>query len=141
MKQPTVLLLGLLTVFGCTQAYAQDPFTPDQKLEPTISMMSAADVAFVADPPAKRMAEFRRSLLTAAEQSFRDGDLTRAELVRIRLTTLNPKTCAKLHQCCCEQMVCEGRVQSGMVAAIDWSKALAILKELIPVILQIISLF
>ena len=129
--------LGSLLAASLVASYAiaQDPFKPSA---PTVDVV-ASDSAFLADPGTKSLGEFRKHLLATAEQSCKSGEITRGELFKLRMATLSPKVLTKMHQAVAEQVVSDGKVANAK--SIDWSKVIDIIKELLPVILQIIALF
>lgn len=92
-----------------------------------------------AETTAKRAQSFRRELLKAAEQGVREGDISRLDMLRLRLVSLNPAQLDRIHQAVSEQAVADGRAMS--VQAIDWSQLADFIKEILPLILQLISLF
>lgn len=97
-----------------------------------------ASAPVYSDPSTENLSKFRLSLLKAAEQEFKSGGLSRGDLWRLRLTSLNPIALKKMHRCCAEQAMADGKIKS--YAAIDWDALLALIKELIPIILELIKL-
>lgn len=83
--------------------------------------------------------QFRRVLIKAAEQSFREGELSRVDLLRLRVASLSPTKLQQMQTACAEQAVQEGKAVS--IAAIDWEKLAAFIKEILPVIIEIVKLF
>lgn len=83
--------------------------------------------------------QFRRVLIKAAEQSFREGELSRVDLLRLRVASLSPAKLQQMQTACAEQAVQEGKAVS--IAAIDWEKLAAFIKEILPVIIEIVKLF
>ena len=143
LRVPSALTLFFLasalsiTLFGFSAsiAFADDPFKPD--VLPPVPTVSES--AFLADPPASKLSAFRKVLISEAEKSCKAGEISRMELFKLRIATLNPKVLKSVHQACCEHAVSEGKATSA--AAIDWMKIVDVIKELLPIILQIISLF
>lgn len=86
------------------------------------------------------MSNFRDSLLKSAADAFESGEISRQDLRRIRLASAFPRLCSSI-----EKAVSETAHQEGMVAdavgAIDWAKLLDFIKQLIPLILELIKLF
>jgi hypothetical protein len=91
------------------------------------------------EPTATSLVGFRKALISTAEQAVKSGEISRVELFKLRVATMNPKVLKQMHQACAEQVLSDGKAKS--FSAIDWSKLIEIIKELLPVILQIISLF
>lgn len=85
---------------------------------------------------------FRRTLIQAAEEAQAAGEITRGELFRLRFASLRPQVAAQIEKCCAEQAASEGVLPAGSnVSAFDWTQLLAFIKELLPLILQLISIF
>ena len=84
---------------------------------------------------------FREVLIEAAEQARDEGSITQRELRVIRFATLFPHVLAKVQSAVATTAKEEGTLAASDMAAIDWSAILAFIKELIPLILQLIKLF
>ncbi len=84
---------------------------------------------------------FRKALIAAAEDSQRAGEITRRELLSIRIASLNPRALERMRLAAEEQLAADKGIPVTGLGEIDWNQLLAFLKELIPVIIQIISLF
>jgi hypothetical protein len=82
------------------------------------------------------MISFRSELLKAAIEAHNEGTLSRADLVRLRFATLLPNVLSKVHDCCAEQAMADGKITS--VQGIDWAGLASFLKEILPIILPII---
>jgi hypothetical protein len=87
---------------------------------------------------------FRRTLLAAAQQAQADGQITRWELFRVR--TVSALMPAKLRQA--QDVVMDNAVAAGLMGdgdgdaeGFDWTALLNFIKELLPIILQIIAIF
>lgn len=113
---------------GC-QACAQETPLPSFS-EPTVML---------GEPTTTSLVSFRKALISTAEQAVKSGEISRVELFKLRVATMNQKVLKQMHQACAEQVLSDGKAKS--FSAIDWSKLIEIIKELLPVILQIISLF
>ena len=87
---------------------------------------------------------FRRALLAAATQARNEGQINGWELFRIRtVSALYPGKLREaqdvvMDQACAAGLMGEG---AGDVEAFDWMALLDFIKELLPVILQIVALF
>jgi len=86
---------------------------------------------------------FRQTMLEAARKARSSGELERGEYVRIWLASLNPKNVEK-----CQQFVEDEAAAAGVslpksngADAPDWTSILEFIKTLLPLILQLISLF
>ncbi len=97
----------------------------------------AVSVASVSASASKT--SFRKALLKAAEDANREGTITRAELLKLRVVTLVPSVSNNLQQAVAEQAVMDG--QAASIQAIDWEGLAEFLKTIMPLILQLIDLF
>ncbi len=95
--------------------------------------------AVMGEPSAKSLKEFRAAVIKAGEQAVKSGELSRLDLMRLRLATMSPKVLEKMHQAASEQILSDGLAAS--YSAIDWSQLLAFIKEILPIILELIKLF
>jgi hypothetical protein len=122
-----VMIFGvLLAVAGCSNCFSQD--------------LTAEPIAIqLGEPTSKSLVSFRKSLISSAEKSCKAGELSRADLFRIRIGSLHKPTLEKMHQACAEQILADG--QAASYGAIDWEKLAAFLKEMLPIILELIKLF
>lgn len=83
---------------------------------------------------------FRSSLLDAAEQAARAGEIDRRDVFRLRLATSLPRVLDRLEHECCQHAQASGLAAANQsAAAIDWTNLISFLKELLPVILEIIK--
>ncbi len=73
---------------------------------------------------------FRKALLSAAEDANREGTITRAELLKLRVVTLVPSVSNSLQQAVAEQAVMDG--QAASIQAIDWNGLAEFLKTIMP---------
>jgi len=123
----TATIAGLLTIAEVGKTTAQ-----------SLSVVESA-TAVMGEPSAKSLKSFRDSLLKAAGQSVKDGEISRMDLMRLRIASMSPKVLERMHQAASEQLLSEGMAAS--FGAIDWSQLLAFIKEIIPIILELIKLF
>lgn len=122
---------------GFQPAIAQEPFKPQPDTPAVVS--DAAMASFYADPGQAKLSAFRKTLLDTADKACKSGEISRAEVFKLRIATLNQKVLKQMHQAVAEHAVAEGVAASP--TAIDWSKVAEIIKQLLPVILELISLF
>lgn len=122
------IVLLLLVAFVANNIPAQDP-----------APLPEIKTVLMGEPTTKSLADFRKTLMTSAEQAYKEGEMTRVEVFKLRVATMNPKVLRAMHQATAEHVLSEGKAKS--FSAIDWTKLVEIIKELLPVILQIISLF
>lgn len=86
------------------------------------------------------MSNFRDALLTAADQAARAGEIDRLDVFHLRLATSLPRVRKQLETECCQHAVASGLAAANQSsAAIDWNNLVPFLKELLPVILEIIK--
>jgi len=121
------LLLTLVLLAGCSNCLGQDELVAD------------SPVVQLGEPTAKSLASFRKTLIASAEKSCKAGELTRADLFRIRIASMHKPTLEKMHQACAEQALSDGMAAS--YGALDWEKLLAMFKAWLPIILELIKLF
>jgi hypothetical protein len=91
------------------------------------------------EPTAQSLGSFRKTLIASAEKSCKAGEMSRADLFRIRIGSMHKPTLEKMHQACAEQVLSDG--QAASYGAIDWTKLAAFIKEMLPIILELIKLF
>jgi hypothetical protein len=136
MKFPKVLLCALALVvmlcsFGVVMAQEAEP-TPAPKTD-VVQKVSEN--------------KFRRVLLKAAQQAAAKKEISRADVVRLRVASLSPAFLAQAEKLAVVQMAFsgdevptddEGKIETGKI---DWDALLAFIEKLIPLILQLIDLF
>ena len=89
---------------------------------------------------------FKSTLAAAADQAFQAGEISRWELARIRLAiTFRPRVLAEVQGCVIDEACRAGKMapQSAEAAeadGFDWAALLEFIKQLLPLILQIISI-
>lgn len=127
------LLIGLVTQ---SVAISQD----------SLSDTTASPSIVLGEPTEQSLAAFKTAILTQAREIANDKSLSikerveaRRNVLRLTLLTRNKATLEKMHQACAEQVLADGAAQS--YGAIDWTKLAAFLKEMIPIILELIKLF
>lgn len=123
--RPFFLVL-VLAVAGCSNCFGQDLIA-----EPVVVQLG--------EPTSKSLVSFRKSLISSAEKSCKAGELSRADLFRIRIASMHKPTLEKMHQACAEQVLADG--QAASYGAIDWDKLLTLFKEWLPILLELIKLF
>lgn len=86
---------------------------------------------------------FRRALLAAAQQAREEGRINGWEMFRIRTASaLQPGRLREAQDAVADQACAAGLMSDGDDAeAFDWAALLDFIKELLPVILQIIAMF
>jgi hypothetical protein len=87
---------------------------------------------------------FRRALLSAASQARDEGKITGWELFRIRtVAALVPGKLREAQDTVMDQACASGLMSDGAgdAEAFDWAALLDFIKELLPIILQIIAIF
>jgi hypothetical protein len=100
----------------------------------------AVEVAPVyGEPSQQELSKFRRELLKVAEQEVKAGNLSRFNMIRLRIAANSQFGIKLLHQCCAEQAFADGQIKS--YSEIKWDQLLELFKELIPIILELIKVF
>lgn len=129
-----VLVVGLLL-----SGALMSPMSVTKAVNADDSFVSAAVEPVLGEPTPQNLSGFRKNLVKAAEQSFSDKEISRLDLFRIRVASMNPAVLRKMHQACAEQVLSEKKVAS--YGALDWDKLLAFIKEILPIILELIKMF
>lgn len=109
------------------------------KAQDSLSDTVVASSVAMGEPTAQSLQSFRKTLLASAESAVKAKEMSRLDLFRLRIATMNKATLEKMHQACAEQVLSDGQAQS--YGAIDWSKLLAAFKEFLPILLELIKLF
>jgi hypothetical protein len=90
-------------------------------------------------------AGFRHALLKAAQEEHKAGRLTGWELYRVRLiSALRPRKLREAQDAVADQAYAAGYMAAasdGDADGFDWAALLDFIKELLPIILQIIAMF
>lgn len=94
---------------------------------------------------------FHKSVLKAGAKRVRAGEMTRAELFRLRVAMLSPSFRERAEDLAVIQLSASGQAgdanvpvnDDGLVerASINWDGILAFIEKLIPLILQLIQIF
>ena len=91
---------------------------------------------------------FHRNVVKAAMELHKKGEIKRSQLLRLRICMLSPAFRQSAEELAITQMVFSGAEgvpmsSDGVVdrSQIDWDKLLEFLEKLVPIILQIISIF
>ncbi len=118
-----------------------DPFAPSDPPAVVTPQVSNAVAEAFADPGPLKLAQFRKALLDSAEDACRNKEITRSQLRTLRLATLNKHFLLKAHQGIAEEVIADSNGAIADATKIDWPKVLDTLKQWLPTILQILSLF
>lgn len=86
----------------------------------------------------KAQKSFRDALLEAAAKAAEEGTISQQDLRRIRILSHFPAAMRKAEQIVKSNADAEGHLSVG---APDWSALLGFIKELVPLILELIKLF
>lgn len=115
------ILLSLLLVATTCNAFAQEP--------PYMAVEEAQ--------PAQ-LQEFRKALLTASGEAYKAGEISRLDVFKIRIASLNKTSLQKMQMAVAEQAVFEGKATPS---TLDWSTLVFFIKDILPLILELIKLF
>lgn len=137
-----VLCMGLLAASPAADQASWGTTTP-AVVPATPNMAAAAAAEVMAKAPAATKS-FRKTLGDAAVQAYRDGQITRWDLARIRLAMLARPHAIDEAQACVTEEACAAGVMPMAAAgdgAFDWSKIISFIISKLPDILAIIKLF
>jgi hypothetical protein len=90
---------------------------------------------------------FKTALANAAEQACSTGEITRWELARIRLViTFRPRALAEVQGCVIDEGCKAGKIlpqaaEAAQSDGFDWNALLEFIRNLLPLILEIIKIF
>lgn len=141
MKRFLICLLTLFLIIGCTsQADCQsvDPLAGEPSLAAGPDVVEAGSDSF------------HRGVIRAAMQLRERGELSRREVLRLRVAMLSPAFRAKAKELAIVQMTFSGEESAqapigsdGTIdqAAIDWDGLADFIERLIPLILQLLEIF
>lgn len=140
MKMGTWFVLMVLVLFSV--AYSEDSTSVNWTAAPAVAAVEPG--AASADPAATLVTAsptFKKAVVKAAEESFRKGDINRWDLAKIRLCPA--RRLAEAQSCVTDEAVRAGVMKPADVANanFDWSALLAFIEKLLPLILQLISIF
>lgn len=131
---------SIVTSVGVTVAQVKasgvcDCCCPDCKCNQASAVSSEAKTFGAFGGPRR---DFKKSLLEAAKQAESDGDISAQDYRKLSFALRIPGVAAKM-----EAAMTDHAIESGVAKAgqIDWGKLLSFIKEMIPVILQLIQLF
>ena len=130
---PLFMVAGLGTGFAVVTA--QDPL-------PAVSVSEA--VPELQPASEKSLKAFRKELLQQAQMACDRGEISQKDVRRLRAATFFSKACCeRLHGYVSEEIITQSKgVTSSQVAvAADWSKWAEIIKTLLPVLLELLSMF
>jgi hypothetical protein len=131
----------------CTVASAQ------VRIVQTTEVQQSAPVASVASPKQEpqevKRSDFSKEVVKAAVAAQRKGEISRLELVRLRVAMISPAFRAKVEDLAVVQIAASGEEggfsvdEDGNIIreTIDWDGLAAFLEKLIPLILMLIKAF
>lgn len=137
-----LLVVVSFVVLAACALVASEPPAPAPDWSARFVAAQAAETPIVAAPAS---ASFRKTLSAAAERAYRDKQISRWDLARIRMAILmRPAAIAEAQACVLEDACQAGMIPvgaAGDVAAVDWSKILSFVISKLPDIIAIIKLF
>ena len=138
------LAAGLFCGFVIVQAAESAAWQSPAVSTPPGAYAAQANAAATATKPAAATKSFKSTLNAAASQAYKEGTITRWQLARVRMAiAFRADAMAEAQACCLDQAVNDGLMRSPADADLDgfdWTQLLAFIKELLPLILQIISI-
>jgi hypothetical protein len=133
-----IVLLLLSVCLTVSPAYGQDGGSASLKNTDSFSNVTEVEA----------QTGFHRNVVKAAMALHKKGEMKRGQLLRLRICMLSPAFRKSAEELAITQMVFSGAEGVPMSAdgvvdrsQIDWDKLLEFLEKLIPIILQIISIF
>lgn len=114
-------------------------FTSCMPTQPAIAQAPPEAAQAIGEPTYESLSSFRKQALKMAQEEVAAGRMPRTQLFALRIATMNKGNLERMHQAVAEQVLADGKAAS--YSAIDWSKLGEILKEMLPVILQLLKLF
>lgn len=138
------LALGPVAAQVAPQAPPVVNWSVEARPVPTLATVLVPTTATEATAAPRASASFKKTLDEAAAQAFKSGEITRWQLARIRMAIrFRPEAVAEIQAAVVDDAVAAGRMAPGdaISAAFDWTKLLDFIKQLLPIILQLISIF
>lgn len=135
---PWITAIVVTICLICSQATGQEWSKKDLEDSP-----KAVDIVEV-----EAQSPFHRNVIRAAIALNKKGELKRGQLMRLRICMLSPAFRKSAEELAITQMVFSGAEsvpldENGVVerSQIDWDALLEFLEKLVPIIIQIISIF
>lgn len=139
------ICLGLCSWLGFSQADELEGQSGWNAATAVATPAAVADAAAASERAPAATRDFKRTLNAAATAAYKDGKLTRWQLARLRLAiTFRPDAMAEAQACVIDQGIQDGVLKDGDDAVkdgFDWSRLLEFIKQLLPLIMQIIAVF
>ena len=132
----------LLAVISTAPLSAQDWTSPNNLSGPVTRQIDQI--------PIEQADGFRRSLIKAIRQRVQSGELSRRDAIRIRVAMVSPAFREHCENLALTQIVFSGTTtdlvqydEDGKIerASIDWDNLIGFLERLLPLILELISIF
>jgi hypothetical protein len=143
-------MIGRLLLFVCAAlalvslGFAQPPATvPADSPAVSVLVTPAPTLAYDSAATPKVSQSFKATLLKAAEKAYRDKDISRLDLARIRIAAvLRPNILAEAQAVVTEEAVKEKAMTpaDATVGTFDWSKLLDFIVKVLPMILALFGL-
>jgi len=143
-----VVSFCFVMVLAISQAAEPASTTWDSPAFTATTLTAAPVAAAAAEPVAATPAaskSFKATFLKAAEKAYRDGEINRWQLARLRMAAqFRPQVLAEAQAAVVDDAVEAGAMKPmgpAELAGFDWTQLLAFIQKLLPLILQIISIF
>jgi hypothetical protein len=97
-----------------------------------------------ASAAAKSTESFKKGLLAAADKAYREKQISRLKLARVRIAVaFNRQAVAEMQETFLDEAVASGDIKPGdaMTGAIDFAKWIDIIQKFLPILLQILAIF
>lgn len=138
-----MLVMGVLVCNAGAEQLPQYPSGAGWEAVESVAVAPVMDAA--ADRPAAATRTFKAALNNAATAAHREGKITRWQLARLRLAiAFRPDAMAEAQACVIDQGIQDGVLRDGSDAikdGFDWARLLEFIKQLLPLIMQIIAVF
>jgi len=146
MKRIASLFLLAFVIVGCNCQLAIAQTALNQELD--AANARTQETPTVADEVADSSPAFHRALIIAAQQKVKAGEMTRGELLRLRVAMMSPAFRNAAEDLAVIQMGASGSEnvpvgEDGEIerASINWDAIIKFLRELIPIIMDLIKIF
>jgi hypothetical protein len=145
LRKANILLAAFFLLAPWVSAQELRISPPQTVIKPSVVTPKDATLAF------KELSEnkFRQQLIQAAVSAQKKGDISRLDLVRIRVASFSPALVKKAEDLAIVQMAASGEDgpfsvdENGEIVreTVDWNNLVTFLERLLPLILMLIKTF
>jgi hypothetical protein len=155
MKKFTLVLATLLLFSIPNLSFGQDDIDFSEFDQESVIQLDSQILNVLSQPPLGSQEEtvmeargsFHQAVIRAALAKVRNGEMSRIEMIRLRVAMMSPGFRKHAEELAVVQLVAQGddvpRDATGAVdrAKIDWDALLDFLEKLIPILVQLIAIF